>query len=215
MGVNKNRRRKSWGMAAIISWVLLVVLAAGWRVSALAEDAGPPPAKTNTKTNIPGMSIEEAILLALRHNRTIQSAYLDRVAQKFDLKVAEDEFYPNLELISSFHHNDSTTEASTRTNTVNDMEAAQITLSESLPTGGTLTFSWENALDRQITDSAVSAKTHTQTGALALVQPLLKGGGHRRQYGIVADSTVKRGAKHPVTQGHPHRYGHRGGERFP
>lgn len=169
--------RTSWGVAAIGLSALLMVLMAGCRVSALAEDVGPPAAEKKEETNIPGMTIEEAILLALRHNRTIQSAYLDRVAQKFDLKVAEDEFFPNLDLISSIYRNDSTTKTSGRTTTVNDTGTAELTLSETLPTGGTLTFRWENALDRQTTDSAVSGKTDTRTGTLAFVQPLLKGGG--------------------------------------
>ena len=38
------------------------------------------------------------MFLGLRGNRTIQSAYLDRIAQKYDLRVAEDYFNPKLVL---------------------------------------------------------------------------------------------------------------------
>jgi ABC-type antimicrobial peptide transport system permease subunit len=44
------------------------------------------------------MSLTEAVLLALRNSRTIKNAYLDRVVQKFNLKVAEDEFIPNIDI---------------------------------------------------------------------------------------------------------------------
>ncbi len=47
------------------------------------------------------MSLPEAINVALRSNRDVKRTYIDRVLNKFDLKVAEAEFGPNLDLISS------------------------------------------------------------------------------------------------------------------
>ena len=149
MRVNKDWMKIAGKMAAIGLWALLVVLAAGWCGSAPAqEDASAPADEGNAGTGIPGMTIQEAILLALRNNRTIESAYLDRVAQKFDLKVAEDEFIPNLDLTGSINRNDTTVENVSRTGSVNDTGATGITLSEALPTGGTLSFRWEMAADR-------------------------------------------------------------------
>ena len=48
------------------------------------------------------LTLNDAIYLGLRDNRAIRSAYLDRVAQKFDLVVAEDRFTPKLTLSGSY-----------------------------------------------------------------------------------------------------------------
>lgn len=44
------------------------------------------------------LSLPDAVFLGLRDNRAIRSAFLQRVAQKFDLRVAEDQFTPKLVL---------------------------------------------------------------------------------------------------------------------
>lgn len=44
------------------------------------------------------LSLADAVFLGLRDNRTIRSAFLQRIAQKFDLRVAEDQFKPKLML---------------------------------------------------------------------------------------------------------------------
>lgn len=41
------------------------------------------------------LTLTDAVFLGLRANRGIRSAYLTRVAQKFDLRVAEDFFRPS------------------------------------------------------------------------------------------------------------------------
>ena len=46
------------------------------------------------------LRLTEAISLGLRDNRTIHSAYLQRIAQQFELRIAEDRFTPKLQLSS-------------------------------------------------------------------------------------------------------------------
>ncbi len=48
------------------------------------------------------LTLSDAIYLGLRDNRAIRSAYLDRIAQKFDLRVAEDRFTPKLVLSGGY-----------------------------------------------------------------------------------------------------------------
>lgn len=48
------------------------------------------------------MTLGDAVYLGLRNNPAIRSAYLQRVAQKFDLRVAEDTFNPKLTLNSYY-----------------------------------------------------------------------------------------------------------------
>lgn len=47
------------------------------------------------------MTLDICISLALKQNRTITSTYLDRVAQKYDLRMAENKFVPTLVLTPS------------------------------------------------------------------------------------------------------------------
>lgn len=48
------------------------------------------------------LTLSDAIYLGLRGNRSIHSVYLDRISQKFDLRVAEDRFTPKLVLSTSY-----------------------------------------------------------------------------------------------------------------
>lgn len=48
------------------------------------------------------LTLSDAIYLGLRDNRSIRSIYLDRIAQKFDLRVAGDRFTPKLMLSAGY-----------------------------------------------------------------------------------------------------------------
>ena len=51
---------------------------------------------------VTAVTLGDAVYLGLRNNPAIRSAYLQRVAQKFDLRVAEDVFNPKLTLNSYY-----------------------------------------------------------------------------------------------------------------
>jgi outer membrane protein TolC len=113
------------------------------------------------------MSLEEAISLGLRNNRTIRSSQLHRVSQKFDLKVEENKFTPQLVVNSSYISNrdsfngSSATRSFTPTATVNT------------PTGGQISVGWEN------TSIAAKGQNSASDSALTLtfLQPLLRNAG--------------------------------------
>lgn len=76
-----------------------VLLFASWAPPAVAApdpiaSVPSPPAAPRPGGAPAPLSLEEAIALALRGNRTIQSAYLERVVDRFDLIVAERAFTP-------------------------------------------------------------------------------------------------------------------------
>ncbi|MDY7561504.1 TolC family protein [Pseudomonas sp. 10B1] len=48
------------------------------------------------------LTLADAVYLGLRDNRSIRSAYLQRVVQKFDLRVVQDAFRPQAEIISKY-----------------------------------------------------------------------------------------------------------------
>jgi len=110
------------------------------------------------------MDLQEAVALALRHNKTVESAYLDRVVEKFNLKIAQDEFRPDFTLSASAlysHVKDA------------DLLARQIgaEISLKIPTGGQFNLSLEHD------DSNQSEDRYHSNLKLSFTQPLLKGAG--------------------------------------
>src|SRR5215472_15710815 len=59
------------------------------------------------------LTLADSVMLALRTNRTIQIANLDRVVQKFALRVAEDKFQPHGTLAASTRYERVGNESST------------------------------------------------------------------------------------------------------
>lgn len=118
------------------------------------------------KAQITDLTLGDAVYLGLRNNPAIRSAYLQRVAQKFDLRVAEDVFNPKLTLNSSYR--------STR-GSVDNARNANVTPSSSLlgEYGTRLSMSWTQQLN-----NANRAGRYRSDGLdLAIIQPLLRGAG--------------------------------------
>ncbi|CAI0969784.1 TolC family protein [Serratia quinivorans] len=112
------------------------------------------------------LTLQEAIALGLRNNPRIRIAYLDRVTQKFDLKVTNDIFNPQLALRAGYTINTSDQGNVHNTNLV--PVASLLT-----PYGTQFSLSW--AQDLNFSDYA---DNYRRDGLdLAIVQPLLKGFG--------------------------------------
>ncbi|MFB4403319.1 TolC family protein [Pseudomonas inefficax] len=112
------------------------------------------------------IELADAIALALRDNRAIRSAYLERIAQKFDLRVARDQFAPQLSLKARYLGN---------RNHADRYREAQLTPAASLltPYGTRLSLDWAYGNTR-----ADSAGRRYRDGAnLMVIQPLLRGAG--------------------------------------
>ena len=136
------------------------------------------------------MNLAEAISLALRSNRSIQIAYLDRVLQKYDLKVAEDKFWPDVTFSGSVGRTDArdeTTQALDRTesDSVRDEYSGTVSVVETIPTGGVFQFLWAPAGNEYEVDDFSSgagltrqnSDTYASSWGVSFTQPLLKGGG--------------------------------------
>lgn len=116
------------------------------------------------------LDLPGAIALALTANRDIQSAYLGRISEEYSLRVAEDRFRPDLDLIADGEIGQS----GDRSNPF-DTEVAALSQRLSLlaPTGGAVSLTWANR--RESTPSG--AATYEAGLELSVVQPLLRGGG--------------------------------------
>lgn len=112
------------------------------------------------------LGLADAIALALRGNRGIRSAYLERVAQKFDLRVANDRFAPQLALKARYVGN---------RNQEDRYRQGELAPSASLltPYGTRLSLDWAYGHTR-----ADAAGPRYRDGAnLMVIQPLLRGAG--------------------------------------
>jgi outer membrane protein TolC len=73
-----------------------------FNLSVAAHAAPGGSAEVTLGAQIIDLSLAEAVSLGLRDNSAIRSAYLQRVAQKFDLRVAQDRFNPRLSLNAGY-----------------------------------------------------------------------------------------------------------------
>lgn len=122
------------------------------------------PSREPAAGDIP-LTVADAVFMALRENRTIRSAYVDRVAQKFDLRVVEDRFTPQFGVTGGVLRQ----RIAGVTTTSLSVTPGVTTL---LPTGGTVGFGWtEQASD------TLGLRTRSSAGVLSVSQPLLRGAG--------------------------------------
>ena len=108
------------------------------------------------------LTLDDAIALAVRDNRGIQTAYLQRIAQKFDLYVSEGKFLSKLTLTTGLLEN----KVNGLTSRTKDV-TTNATLG--LPTGAKLSLATTNGLG--------SSSSNPSTTSVTLTQPLLKNGG--------------------------------------
>ena len=114
------------------------------------------------------VTLTDCIGIALRENRTIRNAYLSRVAQKYDLRVAEDKFTPKAQLTPYVTGSGGT--GSTPSNAVTDISG---TITQKLPTGASINLSAQ----QDITSTERVRPARSFGWNATLTQPLLKGGG--------------------------------------
>ncbi|WP_409020574.1 TolC family protein [Brevundimonas vesicularis] len=123
----------------------------------------PPVAPIPTGTPLE-LTLDEAVALALRYNRDIRSAYLQRVVQRFDLRVAERVFVPQgeigVEVVQRRHQGET---------------QGEVVISPSAywrtPFGSTVSFVWARA------DPLNGGGSEYETAGVILNQPLLRGAG--------------------------------------
>ena len=155
-------------------WPLLLIFAS---LPAMAADVVINPSAPSTtrsgydrsvslKAQATNMTLGDAVYLGLRNNPAIRSAYLQRVAQKFDLRVAEDTFNPKLTLNSYYRQSRGTAD-----NARNANLAPNATLLGEY--GTRLSMAWTQQLN-----NADRAGRYRSDGLdLALIQPLMRGAG--------------------------------------
>jgi len=127
--------------------------------------ASPPAPRPTAIGPRLSLSLADAVFIGLRDNRTVKSAYIDRISQKFDLFVAEARFRPTAVLTAS-------SEATWQGPAGGTATTLTPTASWLIPTGAQFQFAWSRLDSRS---GGVDVGTNTAT--LSVTQPLLKGAG--------------------------------------
>ncbi|HEY9609455.1 TolC family protein [Allocoleopsis sp.] len=120
------------------------------------------------------VTLSDIVILALENNRPIKNAYLERIAQRQEQRVAEDKFTPNLTptvsiSIAQFGSNRVTTDA--------DLGLGA-TVSVKVPSGGELSFRWATngqTLSQNVLNLNINDDPFSQNLQLSFNQPLLRG----------------------------------------
>lgn len=139
--------------------------------------AATAPVKKNME-----MTLAEAINVALRMNQSVKSAYLNRVKEKFDLRVAQDKFNPNVDLNTQAFYRGAIrkTDQDKRQLTGTEL-AAGLRVTQMIKTGGQFQFAWypRNQWDKRDYGSGSSdtLRRDNNTWSVRFIQPLLKGAG--------------------------------------
>lgn len=112
------------------------------------------------------LSLSDAVFLGLRNNRSIRSAYLERIAQKFDLRVEEDHFTPKLMLSGHYLAN---------RNQNDRYRQSEVTPQATLlgEYGTRFSLSWSN----QLTQANREGRRRNDGATFTVIQPLLRGAG--------------------------------------
>lgn len=136
--------------------------------SSLAPSRATMPDRTTVSLSdeVIDLTLADAVFLGLRNNRSIKSAYLERLAQKFDLRVSEDLFTPKLVLSGSY--------------LASRNESDRYRQSQIVPTttllgefGTRFSLSWTN----QLTMANSAGRRGNDGTTFTIIQPLLRGAG--------------------------------------
>ncbi|MBD2743020.1 TolC family protein [Coleofasciculus sp. FACHB-1120] len=122
------------------------------------------------------LTLADVVILVLQNNKDIKNAYLERIAQRQDLAVAEDAFVPDFTPKLSLNLDRFGSGGSTSTNSDVGVGA---TVEVRVPTGGRLSFGWEtNGQTSNINNFNVDNDDLFGSNLqLRLTQPLLRGAG--------------------------------------
>ena len=119
------------------------------------------------------MTLADAVIVALNNSIDLKSLYLDRILQQFDLRVAENKFFPQQSMTLTAGRTSNYVSPDQRTEEFSSSGGYTATLL--IPTGGTFTFVWDNTGNRA--DAGQDLAYTSNWSTLSFKQPLLRGGG--------------------------------------
>lgn len=174
-------------MGGIVGCILLLLAFVGHPRPAATQDVAEPA--------VLQLSMGEVVGLTLRNNLNVRTTYLSRVLEKFSIEQAESKFEPNINIdgtvnLESVKKNKRMRGHSQHASSTTREVGAEATVNQKVPTGASLTFTWDNTYKDNAAGSLAynsgtgsidrtSSRSGGQTTSwkIALTQPVLKGGG--------------------------------------
>ncbi|MBD2002889.1 MULTISPECIES: TolC family protein [Cyanophyceae] len=137
------------------------------------------PSQPEPITPQPGiqLTLADVVVLAVQNNTDIKNAYLERIAQRQNLAIAEDKFIPNLTPNVSFNIERFGSGATTSTSADLGLGAS---VSVNIPTGARLSFGWDTQTQTSNRNNFIDNINNDILGQnlqLRFTQPLLRGAG--------------------------------------
>lgn len=176
---SRKSRPTAADMVAAVVLALLPAAAAAPAAQAADSDAIPPWAlaagpdaapRPQAERRAVSMSLADAVLLLLRNNRSIRSAYLNRITAKYALVLAEDRFVPTGSVTVGPTWSRTRGTDGTITNETSWQASPSVTWNT--PLGGTFTFGWNST-----GTSTDGVNQFAGNPVFNLNLPLLQGGG--------------------------------------
>lgn len=155
-------------VGALQGLCLLLMITAPVQAATLKPSHPSMPGRSvSLSKHVVDLTLSDAIYLGLRNNRTIRSAYLGRIAQKFDLQVSEDSYDPKLVLSARYLN---------ERNQDDRYQEGEIIPQTTWATeyGTRISLAWAN----QMTLANQAGRSRSDGIDLSVTQPLLRGAGH-------------------------------------
>ncbi|HOE15784.1 MAG TPA: TolC family protein [Syntrophorhabdaceae bacterium] len=131
------------------------------------------PDQQNAEPDIKKLTLADCVILALRNNIDLKNTFLNRITQRFSVKVAENRFRPQGNLTFQSYRNSTYPDVDTgRTTGSNQVANTSVTLN--VPTGGNFALSWNNQATRSDVNQLYQ---YNPSWTLQYTQPLLKNAG--------------------------------------
>lgn len=159
------------------------------RAYAPPAPAGVPPVPAAAEGKAIKLTLPEAVYLGLRQNRQIRSAYLQRVVDKYNLLLAENEFRPQGSIVAGYSVQRTGSlkvppdvvasggGGGATGNTYRSSATVTPTVTLKSPIGTTLGLTWGNS-QTAARGTLPGQRSGSQTLTLSVIQPLLRGAGY-------------------------------------
>ena len=148
------------------------------------------------------LTLTEAVMLALRYNRSLEGAYLDRVLARFNLGRDLTEFHPDIDvnvgvdarMKEGFTTYKRSHVPSDRASTQSTGTWVETSVSQKIPTGADIQFRWDSRADsrRYSTRNSTDWNEPLDSGWEARIsQPLLKDGGWAYNTASIKETRIR------------------------
>jgi outer membrane protein len=181
-GVRRNGKSIAAGLVAPVLCLSLLCLSAAGIASAQPAPANttpaPPPNSPSASPIGPpiALTLPEAVFIGLRDNLGVRSAYIQRVADKFALYVAEYKFKPLLGFAANLQRK--LDQSPNGNGSRSDGYSFTPTATLNTITGAQFAFGWANTQGFAYSGGAIpTTRAATSIPTLSVVQPLLQGAG--------------------------------------